>query len=292
MDKSTNQSSLWLQLEQIVENLKSRRLADVFRFVSFYPGETYGPHSHLRIEINYVKRGRCSLKLKDETFGFREGELMIISPNVDHFFEAGPEGATLMQLEFLPEIFSNFNWADNTIESPTVMPSPFSVFSEPNGLIKIVNNILIVRVVQRIVDELETRSPYYKYMVVMLYAELLIHIYRYVSETYLPTCSNEVLKKATLFMRHNYQQSISITALAQQLGIGERYLRSLFSHHLHMSPINYLNQIRINKAVELLRNTDLSVKEIGFRCGFQSPQYFSRLFKQYMGVTPHQLTRE
>lgn len=52
MDNSTNQSSLWLQLEQIVDNLKSHRLADVFRFVSFYPGETYGPHSHLRIEIN------------------------------------------------------------------------------------------------------------------------------------------------------------------------------------------------------------------------------------------------
>ena len=55
MDNRTEQYSLWELLESITENLKTKRLADVFRFISFYPGETYGPHQHLRIEINYVK---------------------------------------------------------------------------------------------------------------------------------------------------------------------------------------------------------------------------------------------
>lgn len=56
MDNRTEQYSLWELLESITENLKTKRLVDVFRFISFYPGETYGPHQHLRIEINYVKR--------------------------------------------------------------------------------------------------------------------------------------------------------------------------------------------------------------------------------------------
>ena len=55
MDACAVHSSLWEILEQITEDLKSKRLADVFRFISFYPSETYGPHKHLRIEINYVK---------------------------------------------------------------------------------------------------------------------------------------------------------------------------------------------------------------------------------------------
>lgn len=45
MDNRTEQYSLWELLESITENLKTKRLADVFRFISFYPGETYGPHS-------------------------------------------------------------------------------------------------------------------------------------------------------------------------------------------------------------------------------------------------------
>lgn len=58
-----------------------------------------------------------------------------------------------------------------------------------------------------------------------------------------------------------------------------------------MGPLEYLNQIRINKAVELLRNTELSVKEVCFECGFKSSQYFSRIFKKQMKVSPHNLVK-
>lgn len=60
MDNKTTEQSLWGLLEGITENLKYKRLADVFRFVSFQPFETFGPHQHLRIEINYVKKGNAS----------------------------------------------------------------------------------------------------------------------------------------------------------------------------------------------------------------------------------------
>ena len=52
MDNKTTEQSLWGLLEGITENLKYKRLADVFRFTSFCPFETYGPHKHMRIEIN------------------------------------------------------------------------------------------------------------------------------------------------------------------------------------------------------------------------------------------------
>ena len=92
------EQSLWELLKNIAQNLKSKRLADVFRFISFQPGETYGPHKHLRIEINHVKKGNCILHLDRESIGFREGETMIITSGVNHTFEAGTEGTTLMPL--------------------------------------------------------------------------------------------------------------------------------------------------------------------------------------------------
>lgn len=287
MDKPVEQS-LWNLLENITDSLNSKRLADVFRFVSFRPSETYGPHKHLRIEINYVKRGNCVLHMDNESVCFREGEMMIISSEVNHVFEAGPEGTTLMQLEFLPEILSKFN--QNT-GGETNNLAPVVIFSEENRLIKIVNNIRIMRAVQSIVNELEFKNHYYQYLVIMHYAELLILIYRYMDESYLPICTNESLKKAISYIRLNYQTEMAITDVAEHSGISERYLRKLFAQHLNLSPLDYLNQVRINKSIELLRNTEMSVKEICFVCGFRSPQYFSRIFKQQTGVSPREVAK-
>ena len=108
------------------------------------------------------------------------------------------------------------------------------------------------------------KSKYYQYLVVMYYAELLILIYRYLDEAYLPICTNDSLKKAISYIRLNYQSDITISDVASQTGVGERYLRKLFSQYLNLSPLDYLNQIRINKAIELLRNTEMSVKEVCF----------------------------
>ena len=282
--------TFWAFLDNITNNLKSQRLADVFRFISFYPFETYGPHKHLRLEINHVKKGNCMMHLDNESINFVEGDTMIILSNVNHVFEAGSGGTTLMQLEFLPEIFSgfdlNFPGCIDGIGLGSISP-----FSEENKLIKIVNNIGIMRVVQRIVNELEGKNSYYQYLVVMYYAELLVLIYRYMSENFLPICQNDALKRAISFIRFNYHKDISINDVAIQADISERYLRSLFSQYLNISPLDYLNQIRINKSIELLRNTELSVKEICFQCGFQSPQYFSRIFKQQTGISPREVAK-
>ncbi len=282
------EQSLWELLENIAQNLKSKRLADVFRFISFQPGETYGPHKHLRIEINYVKKGNCILHLDRESIGFREGETMIITSGVNHTFEAGTEGTTLMQLEFLPEIFTRF---DPGAKDKLTGLTSVILFSEENRLIKIVNNIRIMQVVRHIVNELKQKGPYYHHLVVMYYAELLILIYRYMDEAYLPICTNESLKKAISFIRLNYPSDITMTRVAEQAGIGERHLRNLFTRHLNLSPLDYLNQIRINKSIELLRNSEMSIKEISFQCGFKSPQYFSRVFKQQTGITPREMTK-
>ena len=275
-------------LNGIMNNLKNKRLADVFRFVSFCPFETFGPHRHLRIEINYVKKGNCILHLENESVTFGENEMMIICSNVEHTFEAGSVGTTLMQLEFLPDIFSRFDSAvkegENALHSVTI-------FSEENRLIKIVNNVRIMQAVQRIVHEMNQKNSYYRYLVVMYYAELLLLIYRYMDESYLPLCTNESLKKAIAYIRMNYRTDISIVDVAAHAGVGARYLRKLFARYLNLSPLDYLNQLRINRAIELLKNTDMSIKEVCFVCGFKSPQYFSRVFKQQMEITPREVVR-
>lgn len=283
MEPSEKPRPLWTALEEVAANLQSNRLADVFRFISFYPSERYGPHTHQRIEINYVKKGTCLLHLDNERIPFRKGEIMIILPDVNHTFEAGSAGTTLMQLEFLPEIFAGLDKSDAVGEITSIVEA-----IREHRLIKIVGNRMLMRTVQRIIYELRSKEHYYNYLVVMHYAELLVLIYRYIQNVYPVLCTNETLKEAIAYIHHHYHTPLTVKEISRHTSVSERYLRKLFSVHLHQSPLDYLNRLRIDKAVELLGNTEMSVKEIGFACGFASPAYFSRLFKKLTGETPRE----
>lgn len=281
---------LFDKLESIVQNLSAKRLADVFRFVSFIPTEKYIEHKHHRIEINYVKKGTCIIQLQSESISFKEDDLMIICSDVIHSFQAGSGGCTLMQLEFLPEVFDDFT--STLVGKNLDVFTPFDLFSSSNSVIKIVNNLRIILSVQRIVSELSKENAYSDYLVLMSYAELLILIYRYMNDMSLPISSNFAMAKAIRFVRENFNKNISIKQVANESQISERYLRKIFSKNLNISPIEYLSQIRINHAIELLRISKLSIKEICYECGFQSPQYFSRIFKKQVGINPRKINHK
>lgn len=284
--KGIGEIPFWEVLENIIGGMTHRRLAEVFRVISFHGLEKYGPHSHLRMEINYVKKGSCTLHLKNESVCFKENELMIIASHVEHTFEAGPRETVLMQLEFLPEIYQSLNPMSDEKFSDL---DPLEIFSDENRLIKIKDNERINGVIQKILDEMTQKKGGYQYLVMMHYAELLILVQRHLDESYLPLCANEPLRKAISFIKANYQKELTAKDISEHTSIGERYLRKLFGCHLGMPPMEYVNQLRINKSSELIRDTDLSIKEICFACGFKSPQYFSRLFKRHTGISPKEI---
>lgn len=231
----------------------------------------------------YVKRGGCIVETEDGSVYFKQDELMIIASNVLHSFQAGATGCTLLQLEFPPNILNIISSMQQTQLNTN------SIFSTGNTVIKIVNNMRIMRSVQRIITEMHSKNDYYKHLVIMYYAELFILIHRHLNESYLPMCNNPAITKAIKYIRLNYHKEMSTKSLSAHTKVGERYMRQLFSRYMNISPIDYLNQIRINKAVELLRISEMSIKEICYKCGFKSPQYFSRAFKLQLGVTPTEI---
>lgn len=279
MDTSSSAQSVWEQLKAVADSSEHESLTEVSRIISFRPYETYGPHRHRRIEINYVKKGSCILQLTNESASFRRNEIMIIASDTEHRFEAGPEGTTLMQLEFHPDLFV---LPDSTV--PTF-------FLGESGLLRIVHNVRIGQAVQRIVNELNQREKHYRPLVLLYYTELSVLLRRYMEQTYWPLCSDPAMKAAIAFIRTRFADPIAIADVAVRAGIGSRYLRKLFDRYLNLSPLEYLIQVRIDRAIELLRNTDLSVKEIAFACGFHSPQYFSRVFRRRIGRSPKSFTR-
>ena len=100
---------------------------------------------------------------------------------------------------------------------------------------------------------------------------------------------HRTLHAATAIIETNIKNhGLSNAALAEQLGISEVYLRKLFATHYNISPKQYILELRISKAKQLLVDTPFSITAIAEECGFSSLYHFCRVFKQRTGQTPTQ----
>ena len=90
------------------------------------------------------------------------------------------------------------------------------------------------------------------------------------------------------YMKENYSQNISLERLASTFNMSKQWLIRRFKKDMHITPITYLNHLRIKKAKELLLQPEMTVKEVAFACGFETPYYFTNVFKKYSGSSPAQ----
>ncbi|MDA3812139.1 MAG: AraC family transcriptional regulator [Spirochaetaceae bacterium] len=99
------------------------------------------------------------------------------------------------------------------------------------------------------------------------------------------------LKKALTYIAENYHNQLQLTSVADECLVTGSYLSRLFSEHLDTKFIDYVNRYRINQAVILLRDKNISIKEVSYLVGYQDPNYFSRIFRKFMGFSPSDLEK-
>jgi len=107
---------------------------------------------------------------------------------------------------------------------------------------------------------------------------------------------SRLVRQAATLLREGADDDIadkdeSIEDVARQLGYGKSRLYSLFTREVGMAPNDYRQRVRIKRCCERLTKTSDSVTAIGIDSGFHSSQYFSRVFKKYVGVTPSDYRR-
>lgn len=96
-----------------------------------------------------------------------------------------------------------------------------------------------------------------------------------------------LIKEAITFMRFNIDQPLSLNCIADTLGVNPSHLSRVFKKELGMTLTDYVNQIRIEEASYLLDHSNDSVTAIASSVGFNDPNYFSKVFRKWAGVTPH-----
>ena len=98
--------------------------------------------------------------------------------------------------------------------------------------------------------------------------------------------SNSIIGMAKDYIRSNYNKDISLDDVSREVNISPYYFSKIFKENTGENFIEYLTNIRIDKAKELLGTTEYSMKEICSMVGYSDPNYFSRSFKKNVGVTP------
>lgn len=96
------------------------------------------------------------------------------------------------------------------------------------------------------------------------------------------------LAQAIAIMRANTEEPLNPDTVARAAGLSTRQMERLFSRHLGTSPGRYYVSLRLEKARQLLRQTELGVSEVSLICGFVSASHFSRSYKAAFGVAPSQ----
>ncbi|MDQ0169269.1 response regulator transcription factor [Paenibacillus tundrae] len=103
-----------------------------------------------------------------------------------------------------------------------------------------------------------------------------------------PMVKHPEISKIIEYIGQHYDQDITVKSMSRFVMMGENYVSALFKKKTGHTLIHYLHGVRMEKATEYLRETNLPVQEISYRVGFGSDNYFIKIFKRWTGCTPSQ----
>lgn len=93
------------------------------------------------------------------------------------------------------------------------------------------------------------------------------------------------------YIEEHYQDQISLEDMAELVSLNPAYLSNIFKKETGENFVYYLNSFRIEKAKEMLKNTQLTINEVAYAVGFMDGRYFSKSFKKHVGITPKDYRR-
>lgn len=95
-----------------------------------------------------------------------------------------------------------------------------------------------------------------------------------------------VIAESMAYIDENYAKDLRLKDVAEAVAISPQYFSKIFKKELGVNFIDYLTKIRVEQAKRMLKDSNMSIKEICFKIGYNDPNYFSRLFKKIEGVSP------
>lgn len=243
------------------------------------PGTIYSVHWHEHLELHYVVEGEALMQVNQTGHRVRPGDLLVVNSNALHSGDAlsGPYLAFVMIFEVAdlsPELAKN-----NYLFQPLICQDE-----------------TVKALFTRIFQEKQAGGCAYKQLCRALALELLVHLCRNYVTDFLPERpgirhrkNQERLNTVLLFIERNYAEPITNAQLADLICLSEDRFCHLFREGIGSAPLQYINEMRLKKAMALLEHGENTVTEVAEAVGFRDYNHFGRLFRKRFGCTPREV---
>lgn len=259
-----------------------------------YPAVT--AHWHEEAELTLITEGICTYHIHLETYEAQAGDLLFIPPAELHSISMAP-GMEMRSTTYVFHMdYLDAGSADicavryltpisrHTLILPCIIKRNHPAYP---GLL---------RVFEQMEDVYGKRQPGYEMMLkaLLLYAIALLLPYRQ-KENVRPQLEDEHTEKLKLVLEYigeHYAEELTIPQLSRLCFFSEYHFMRFFKKYIGISCLEYIKNLRLEKAASRLAQGGLSVLEVSLSCGFSNLSYFYREFKKKYGMTPKKFIRE
>ncbi|AEY64413.1 AraC family transcriptional regulator [Clostridium sp. BNL1100] len=248
---------------------------------------------HETFEMVYIKSGSGVFEIGEQNVSVGSNDIVIIKPNQRHKLNVNSEGGC----DFIVLYFKFMDQTEHTLSEVSLGDFINFVSGRESGSfikLKVSQKNDIIVLLNRILKEQtndQLGSDLLNYLMLM---ELFVLISRALKAEWENSIKNkspkikELMQSAIQFVHNNFEREISITDIAKYVFLSPSYFTRAFKENTGLSPMQYLLNIRIKRACELLRETDQKVGEIALSVGFSNQQRFNDMFKKQTNMTPMQ----
>lgn len=244
-------------------------------------------HWHDTYEIDYVISGmNANFYLNEKTFNQKAGEIVCINPYEIHGLDLPKTKNRIAMTVMIPIAFlEQVNINNFQLKLINLIPKSdnknylllHQLFNELYHLLSLKNEDQLIRV--------EKIGIVYTILGILFrhFAQRDDQIpENYASNRYI------YIQKALKWLQNNYMQEVSIRKLASQVSLSSSYFSHIFKQVVGKTPQNYLQEIRVAHARQLIQNNDVTMTQIAIEVGFANTKAMNKAFKKVMKITPYQ----
>lgn len=238
-----------------------------------YPNYGYGPIIRDKYILHYVLSGSGKLQLNGKITPVHSKQAFIIPPGVPGYYEADTSNPwTYIWIQFHgPKAAEMLEKAGITGKSP--------IFT-PNGSYQDIEECLW-NIINEPDAEYACMGRLYEFFQLLIY-----HSSQAPKAGEKTDSSLEYVHRVIHYISEKYSEPIHIQEIADYCGLDRAYLSKLFKGATGLTPQRYLINYRIDKAKQLLKNTNLPIQHVSYSVGYSDPLAFSKFFRQETGTSP------
>lgn len=254
----------------------------------------HSAHAHSYFELYYLVSGECNFFLYNNVYHMESGSMVFIPADTLHkttYLDG--KAHERVYIEFTLDYASEIIQAIGLERFENLLYNNF--FTVPSQFIRIVDHIYAM-----LIREKQHSDSFSECAIKNLFQQLLILLMRSFDKPLEQNTAlisspvqvlDETIQNAMNYISKNFSQNITLDLVAQKLHLNASYFSKKFKSINGFGFKEYLNTIRINHSEKLLLETNLSITEIAFQCGYQNSNYFGDAFKHLNKISPTEFRR-